>query len=483
MQNLSRAVGLEISDSVLTNVVIKNSNISRSSIESTQFPDRDGEGRATWAFLPHFQLDALGIVTLLGATQIDHAIGTLSHNWLTQYFPLMGAHVFASNQFTLPISHGIALYNITDSVRVTQLSGWFSRWLLTQKISPAGTKIVFSHQSPRPVRALKDWCVACVRGCAILFCIYCVPIASIVVTKDLWGLLNMLALMVTVLVRLFLIDANRSALDSQVREISERISEGFRELEYMTVYDQQLARARLGRVCQCLLIFPDGKKAYLQIPAMYWKECFTQSPSITRRGYSAMRVIGWLAFGTHVVTIGASFFVNQLWSVLYLLGATVLTSYGVGRLDAQDESSFFARVKGIFRRRSPQQHAIGTSLHASIDRIPLASSDEVDVYAAIQLHLQGEAKMTRWGLFPPVADTRWHAAYQKQRTYYSLPRHLQIESVAEQHRNFERHRRDMKERKRTADERGEIEIPLMADMDGEEMVEGIERGESSRPRF
>lgn len=473
MQNWTHAENVTISDSYLHNVTIVASRILSSSIENStdfgSFRPRD----ALSSFRP-FQLDALGIVTLLGATQIDITVGALSHNWLTQYLPLMGAYVFASNQFTLPINHGITMYNVIDGVVVNQFAGWFARWLLVQNVSPVGTNIVLTPQSHRPTGYL--------RGCGWIFGLGCViyvpPMLLTSYIRDYWGLANAVALLLSVVVRVYLLYANRTALDTQVRLGNSRLSEGYRELEYMTADDQISARTRLHQICNCLLIFQDGRKAYLQVPALHWKAYLTETPPINRPGlYGVVRATGWLAFGIHVLSIGSSCFIIQVWTIIILLGATISTNYGFGRNEAlYNAPSFF---KG-FSRRFQRKEIIGTTLQATFDQVSLASTDQVDVYAAMQLDLQEERKMAQWGLFPQSVDKKWYSAYKKQKAFYTLPRRDQDLRLAEQRHNYEQHRSNMKERKRYADADGEIEIPLMLGEDEEATVDVMERGESSR---
>jgi hypothetical protein len=50
-----------------------------------------------------FHIDALGLVTLLGAEQVDYAIGALAHSQHLEYLPLFGAYVFPSNQIANPV--------------------------------------------------------------------------------------------------------------------------------------------------------------------------------------------------------------------------------------------------------------------------------------------------------------------------------------------------------------------------------------------
>ena len=73
----------------------------------------------TWA---PFKMDALGIVTLLGADEMDAMVGRLVRTPYTNYLPLLGAYTVAGNSITKPLP-GYAVYNITDGIKATDVAG------------------------------------------------------------------------------------------------------------------------------------------------------------------------------------------------------------------------------------------------------------------------------------------------------------------------------------------------------------------------
>jgi hypothetical protein len=52
---------------------------------------------------------------------------------LTTFLPILGAYLVAGNQFTEAAS-GYQLYNLTDAITTTSISGWFGRWLVSQEL-------------------------------------------------------------------------------------------------------------------------------------------------------------------------------------------------------------------------------------------------------------------------------------------------------------------------------------------------------------
>jgi len=75
-----------------------------------------------------FRLDALDLVTLIGAEEGNCAVGRLVSSRYTTFLPLLGQYLISGNQFTTSVP-GVTLYNLTDSFTATSLSGGLSRWL------------------------------------------------------------------------------------------------------------------------------------------------------------------------------------------------------------------------------------------------------------------------------------------------------------------------------------------------------------------
>ena len=49
-----------------------------------------------------FRIDAMGLVTILGADEMKMAVGRLVRSPITAWLPLLGAYTVANNQFTEP---------------------------------------------------------------------------------------------------------------------------------------------------------------------------------------------------------------------------------------------------------------------------------------------------------------------------------------------------------------------------------------------
>jgi hypothetical protein len=90
-----------------------------------------------------FHIDALGIVTMIGAEQVNQLVGRLVASRYGEYLPLLGAYIIASNSFTDAYS-GFALFNIPAGIMTTDIAGWFSRWCLAQDFSRGCSSVTWT---------------------------------------------------------------------------------------------------------------------------------------------------------------------------------------------------------------------------------------------------------------------------------------------------------------------------------------------------
>ena len=161
-----------------------------------------------------FHLDALGLVTLLGAEEVSNAIGALEHSQFTEYLPVFGTYLIAANKFTRPIP-GFALYNISDGVYIPILNGWFSRWLianLTEQVTILDWKVEEKERS-----AVANEIVAAVIG----FITNGTLISMAALQGDFYGLANAIAMALSVIVRLKMVHENRKHLNHIVADYAD----------------------------------------------------------------------------------------------------------------------------------------------------------------------------------------------------------------------------------------------------------------------
>lgn len=100
-----------------------------------------------WSDKVPFKMDALGLVTLLGADQVSTAIGSLQRRRYTGALPLLAAFVLAGDRFT-SVQPGFTAYNLGDGITSAEMSGWFTRWLMCQNINNTTTMFQWKHRQP-----------------------------------------------------------------------------------------------------------------------------------------------------------------------------------------------------------------------------------------------------------------------------------------------------------------------------------------------
>jgi hypothetical protein len=103
------------------------------------------ESLASWADGTGLHIDALGLVTILGAEEMDISIGRLVPSAYLNFLPLLGAFIVAGNRFTKKQS-GFTIYNVSAGIMTTEVAGWFSRWLKSQHLRQVRSKVTWSVQ-------------------------------------------------------------------------------------------------------------------------------------------------------------------------------------------------------------------------------------------------------------------------------------------------------------------------------------------------
>jgi hypothetical protein len=73
-----------------------------------------------WSESSTFQIDALGLVTLLGAEEVNQSVGHLQYHRYTEYLPLLAAYAIAGNRFTTK-QPDFVIYNLANRIRRGQV--------------------------------------------------------------------------------------------------------------------------------------------------------------------------------------------------------------------------------------------------------------------------------------------------------------------------------------------------------------------------
>lgn len=388
-----------------------------------------------------FKLDALGIVTLLGAEQVNNHVGKLVRSRWLEYLPLLGAYVIASDAFTEK-QPGFQLYNFSDNIYTPDLAGWFTRWLTEQDFQTSGTCMEWKINS-KPYSFLHDIWLALVIGVVV-------QAGFIVITVlmgDWWGLANAMSMVISTVARVYLVGRNTAWLDRAVVEETKRAIEKTdpkafppdQKISNKMVFDQDLVR-KLGEA-KIVVVLPDARAAVLFIPECLVLNCFVYNPKppntrdetkrvrtwpVRKREankkeqhvprellyYTFVRWIGWIAFGAHVVTIGMSDLVSQLITVVVIVVPTFLILSGFGCDDFH----------------------VGTRLRANIIDLPPEEERprRADMYAFLQLTSEQEDSLEKWNLAAHRANTRfWEAYERKKKVFAQVPDLRQLSNYEE----------------------------------------------------
>ncbi len=159
-----------------------------------------------------FKIDALGLVTLLGAEEVNGAVGRLVRSAYLEYLPILGAFVIAGNQITCKEA-GFNLYNISQGIHTTDLSAWLTRWMLSQDFEATRSFVVWKVTPPKSRR------IDIIISFIISFIFNGFLIALTILSRDWYGFANALAMDISIIVRVYVVGQQRAAVDARVDEV------------------------------------------------------------------------------------------------------------------------------------------------------------------------------------------------------------------------------------------------------------------------
>jgi hypothetical protein len=309
-----------------------------------------------------FRIDALGLVTILGAQGADRVLGQLTTNRFVDWLPMLGSYILANDQITEPLP-SFCLYNITDGIFATDLAGWFCRWLLCQDFTMCSSSISIavtpSYATKRQKRNI---------ACAATFGTF--GLAAIilpVMIRDWWGFANGVAMLMSVFVRQILLDQNRLALKRAMKGVENTL-------------DQQV---------KVFATLPNGKAISLHTTRGIITECLLTTPVPPHpRLYDVTRSLGWIAFGIHVVSLGMACLITQLVVVALLTSSTIVACRQIG-----SDREYVGGCMRIKRADSP---------------VPFRAA----AYARLELTPAQEHSMVLWNLFPHRSNKSWWNKYR-----------------------------------------------------------------------
>ncbi|OAP63169.1 hypothetical protein AYL99_02396 [Fonsecaea erecta] len=343
-----------------------------------------------------FHIDALGLVTLLGAEEVDAAVGRLVSSAYLEYFPLLGAYVIAGNRF-IEKAAGFNLYNISQGIHTTDLAAWLTRWMLSQEFEATRNFVEWTVTEPRSRKGQIAFSLA------ISFVFNGFLVAGTILSKDWYGFANAIAMIVSIGVRAYVIGQQRIGFDAMIDKVVKAGSlqghnyktqwkpekkqetksglryrgaasvleeaqsngsnsssplNGQKQLSLQTgrptrsdpkAFDEQ-PDGWTGTPTKVLIIQSDSKPVTFWMPneLLVAPSVFIEGPVILNpKKYFIMRCIGWLVFAVHIVAIGMADLASQMYTVVLMVLPTILLISKVGC----DDSEWLTNFQGWVRRK------------------------------------------------------------------------------------------------------------------------------------
>ncbi|KAG8667827.1 hypothetical protein FPOAC1_012666 [Fusarium poae] len=307
-----------------------------------------------------FQIDALGLVTIFGAKEMNTCVGNLTKSWVTEWLPILGSYAVANNEIADP-EHGYILYNITDGIMATDVAAWFTRWLSSFPPNYASTVIRLKIDE-KPLPVARSIFAMAIGGSAMVL-----SLCLAILTADPWGIANSLAMCGQVFVRQHMVGQLRASMDKTISDVDRDP----------------------GKDVKTFLTLPNGKAVTIVGPLGLVLGCIvTDARPLNPRYYFLARAIGWAFFATHAIALGMSNLFNQIVTVIIMLVGTYLTATRVG-----DNSEM-----------------IGSGLRLEVE-MGDSGWTRSQAYANIGMTPEEEDKMVHWSLMPQKSNTRWWKRY------------------------------------------------------------------------
>ena len=286
---------------------------------------------------------------------------------MADFLPLLGAFVVAGDNISEALP-GFYLYNISDGIVARDIAPWFARWLKSESLTWSSTYLsVDMIQAPSHAM---ETIVSIAIGSLIVGAVLIVS----VLVGDWWGFANAISMLISILVRNFMLRELRAGLHRDWTSVQNEpwATEMTKALVVMPGGEAITLYATRGMLTEVLL--GEVKKPW---PALY----------------AAVRMVGWVGFGCHVVTIGMAYLLNQLISVAVLLLSTLLFVYGI------------KANKGLVANCVQIRRFDETKEPESRSRI----------YLRLDLTTAEEDSLITWGLIPQRSNENWWTRFRTRK--------------------------------------------------------------------
>ncbi|KAJ5637472.1 hypothetical protein N7490_007351 [Penicillium lividum] len=373
----------------------------------------------SWAKGTGLQIDALGLVTLLGAEEMDRSIGRLMPSVYFDYLPLLGAFVVAGDRFK-ERKLGYTLYNISAGIVTTELSGWFARWMRAQEFHKIRSKVTWEVIDRPPRR--KTFSVGLFL---ISIPLHGMLLALTVLAADWWGFANVLAMVVSIFVRCVQVAENQDGISENIRAAEQDANDKLakyelakaRQKEFGSDSTKILIRPKDCDLVKMIVVTEESKVVTLFAPAFLVRAAFTATPCIPNpHFYTFCRILGWIAFTVHVISIGMAALYTQICTVVLIIGATVLTAYKVGSEDSQLSRSIRRKLHGVHYEEKEWSCWVTSKLKATVSSYPEEYTEWEPVPKEEKLKPPAKVTVSSWPWSRgPAVDVEHSAPKRKSR--------------------------------------------------------------------
>lgn len=333
-----------------------------------------------------FKIDALGLVTILGAGQVDQAVGRLSRNRFIDHLPFLALNVIAGDDIN-EAQPGYAVYNFSDAIMTSQLAPWFTRWLAAQETTQCSSMIHIAYSSNGPSFSRWDNALSILTSSVVLVSM----VLLAVLTRDWWAFVNAVSLIISVMCRRLILHWLLKSIDTAVGTVPE--------------HDP-------ARTCvKCIVQFPDGKALTLFTSrGILTKVLLPRPEPLHYRRYSVARYIAWLCFGFHVISLGMSALASQLATVVVLLLSTALLVFRVFAVEDCIGSKMKVRRCDEMGQRESYSRT----------------------YSRLHLTENEESSLVAWNLAPQRTNVGWWNKYRASLVYPRDPVDPQLHKFLEE---------------------------------------------------
>jgi len=346
----------------------------------------------TWSDSVPFEIDALGLITLLGAEEVSAAIGNLQRRRLTEALPLLAAFVLAGDRFT-SVQPGFAMYNLSDGITTSELRGWFTRWLMCEDVKNATTVFDWKRRTERRRSGIS------LIALAISWCSVGPLIILTILMEDWYGVCNACAIALSIATRLYILGQQRLARD-QLAESSTFL--------------------KSDEVKTLCITRSDGKMVTVKAPYSLLRTFYMTHDVKSPIRYRVARYLAWVALGVHMLILGMCTLVVQVYTVLLLVCSTVAMCLQFNAdFDRQDQPSDYKDVG------EPQDEVTRIVFNDYWDiiktnptlpgvRVPSLALDRRQIaWARIGPEEWQEDTMRLWNLLPSIGNRHWWQEYQR----------------------------------------------------------------------